>query len=74
MCKRFITFLATDFLPARSPRSTRIRKLSERTRDKMAAARRKGRNIGGAPVLGYDVDREKSRLTVIEPEAEQDRL
>ena len=47
--------------------------ISERTRDKMEAARRKGRYIGGTPVLGYDVDREKSRLTVNEPEAEQVR-
>ena len=47
--------------------------ISERTRDKMAAARRKGRYIGGTPVLGYDVDREKSRLTVNETEAEQVR-
>ena len=29
--------------------------ISERTRDKMAAARRKGRRLGGVPVLGYDV-------------------
>lgn len=29
--------------------------ISERTHDKMAAARRKGKRCGGAPVLGYDV-------------------
>jgi len=29
--------------------------ISERTRDKMAAARRKGKWVGGMPVLGYDV-------------------
>ncbi len=29
--------------------------ISERTRDKIAAARRKGKHIGGRPVLGYDV-------------------
>ena len=30
--------------------------ISERTRDKMCAARRKGKWIGGHPVLGYDID------------------
>src|SRR5262249_38892748 len=29
--------------------------ISERTRDKMGAARRKGKWVGGNPVLGYDV-------------------
>jgi site-specific DNA recombinase len=29
--------------------------ISERTRDKMGAARRKGKWVGGVPVLGYDV-------------------
>jgi site-specific DNA recombinase len=29
--------------------------ISERTRDKLSAARRKGRWIGGSPVLGYDI-------------------
>jgi site-specific DNA recombinase len=42
--------------------------ISERTRDKMAAARRKGKYVGGAPVLGYDIEREKSRLIVNERE------
>ncbi|MCA8988460.1 MAG: recombinase family protein [Planctomycetaceae bacterium] len=44
--------------------------ISERTRDKMAAARRKGRYTGGPPLLGYDIDREKSRLVVNETEAD----
>jgi site-specific DNA recombinase len=43
--------------------------ISERTRDKMAAARRKGKYVGGAPVLGYDLDRTASRLVVNEREA-----
>src|SRR5450631_600918 len=30
--------------------------IGERTRDKMSAARRKGKWVGGTPVLGYDVD------------------
>ena len=30
--------------------------ISERTKDKMAAARKKGKWVGGAPILGYDVD------------------
>jgi site-specific DNA recombinase len=38
--------------------------ISERTRDKMRAARRKGRWIGGKPILGYNV--ENTRL-VVEP-------
>lgn len=43
--------------------------ISERTRDKMAAARRKGKYVGGAPILGYDIDRDASRLVVNELEA-----
>ncbi|RMF21152.1 MAG: recombinase family protein, partial [Deltaproteobacteria bacterium] len=43
--------------------------ISERTRDKMAAARRKGKYVGGAPLLGYDIDRDASRLVVNEQEA-----
>src|SRR4029434_7042807 len=31
--------------------------IGERIRDKIAAQRRKGKWTGGAPVLGYDVDR-----------------
>ena len=43
--------------------------ISERTRDKMGAARRKGHWLGGTPVLGYDVDRETRRLVVNDEEA-----
>ncbi|MBN2294219.1 MAG: recombinase family protein [Pirellulales bacterium] len=43
--------------------------ISERTRDKMAAARRKGKYVGGAPILGYDIDRDRSCLEVNEQEA-----
>lgn len=43
--------------------------ISERTRDKLAAARRKGKWTGGAPPLGYDVDFEKTRLVVNAREA-----
>jgi site-specific DNA recombinase len=45
----------------------------ERTRDKLRAARRKGKWIGGVPVLGYDVAAEGGRLVVNEREAEQVR-
>jgi len=45
--------------------------ISERTRDKMAAARRKGKWLGGVPVLGYDVDRQPRRLIVNHKEAAQ---
>jgi len=44
--------------------------ISERTRDKLGAARRKGKWIGGIPVLGYDVDPLGQRLIVNAGEAE----
>jgi site-specific DNA recombinase len=47
--------------------------IAERTRDKLAAARRKGKWAGGMPLLGYDVDSKGSKLTVNEPEAERVR-
>src|SRR5712692_9181758 len=47
--------------------------ISERTRDKMAAARRKGKWMGGVPVLGYDVARGGGRLVVNNEEAERVR-
>jgi site-specific DNA recombinase len=43
--------------------------ISERTRDKIAAARRKGKWSGGRPILGYDVDPRGGRLMVNEDEA-----
>src|SRR5262249_43521175 len=43
--------------------------ISERTRDKIAATRRKGKWSGGFPVLGYDVDKEARRLVVNPKEA-----
>jgi site-specific DNA recombinase len=45
--------------------------ISERTRDKQSAARRKGKWTGGFPVLGYDSDLQARRLIVNETEAEQ---
>jgi site-specific DNA recombinase len=45
--------------------------ISERTRDKMSAARRKGKWIGGRPPLGYDVV--DAKLVVNEDEAAQIR-
>ena len=47
--------------------------IAERTRDKMCAARRKGKWIGGCPPLGYDVDPNGGRLLVNEREADQVR-
>jgi len=41
--------------------------ISERTRDKIAAARRKGKWVGGHPLLGYDV--QNSKLVINEEEA-----
>jgi site-specific DNA recombinase len=47
--------------------------IAERTRDKIAAARRKGKWTGGMPVLGYDLDPEGGRLVVNPDEAERVR-
>jgi site-specific DNA recombinase len=47
--------------------------ISERTRDKMSAARRKGKWIGGHPVLGYDIDPKARKLIVNPEEAEHVR-
>lgn len=43
--------------------------ISERTRDKMAAARRKGKWVGGLAPMGYDIDPLARRLNVNEDEA-----
>lgn len=43
--------------------------IGERTRDKISAARRKGKWTGGSPVLGYDVDSRGGKLVVNEDEA-----
>jgi site-specific DNA recombinase len=47
--------------------------IGERTRDKIAATRRKGKWTGGWPTLGYDVDPATRRLTVNPAEAERVR-
>jgi len=49
--------------------------ISERTRDKIAAARRKGKFAGGKPILGYDLLSSPAgpKLVVNEDEAEQVR-
>ncbi|MGH7170914.1 MAG: hypothetical protein ACRELF_03165 [Gemmataceae bacterium] len=44
--------------------------ISERTRDKMEATRRKSKWSGGLPILGYDVD-PQGRLILNEDEAVQ---
>jgi len=43
--------------------------ISERTRDKIAAARRKGKWTGGMPILGYDIDSQSGKLVINEEEA-----
>src|SRR5579863_10518706 len=48
--------------------------IAERTRDKMRAARRKGKWLGGNPVLGYDVDPQGGGLKINPAEAEQVRF
>ena len=47
--------------------------ISERTRDKVCAARRKGKWTGGYPVLGYDIEPLTRKLVVNETEADQVR-
>jgi site-specific DNA recombinase len=47
--------------------------ISERTRDKIAATRRKGKWSGGHPILGYNVDPVTLKLHVNEPESEKVR-
>jgi DNA invertase Pin-like site-specific DNA recombinase len=47
--------------------------IAERTRDKMSAARRKGKWVGGTPVLGYDLAPGGGRLVVNVEEAQQVR-
>jgi site-specific DNA recombinase len=47
--------------------------IGERTRDKLSAARRKGKWIGGWRVLGYDLDPKGGRLLVNAEEAKQVR-
>jgi site-specific DNA recombinase len=47
--------------------------ISERTSDKMCAARKRGKWIGGHPVLGYDIDQRARRLVVNPGEAHQVR-
>jgi DNA invertase Pin-like site-specific DNA recombinase len=43
--------------------------ISERTRDKMGAAKKKGKWIGGRPALGYDLDKVNHKLVVNQDEA-----
>ena len=47
--------------------------ISERTRDKMGAARRKGKWVGGNLILGYDVAPQGGALNVNEDEAQRVR-
>lgn len=43
--------------------------ITERIRDKIAGAKRRGKYCGGSPVIGYDADIENKKLVVNEPEA-----
>ena len=47
--------------------------ISERTRDKIAASRRKGKWTGGPPFLGYDINSGSGRLEINQEEADQVR-
>jgi site-specific DNA recombinase len=44
--------------------------IAERIRDKVAAAKRRGKYCGGVPIFGYDVDREQKKLKVNPDEAQ----
>jgi site-specific DNA recombinase len=48
--------------------------ISERTRDKIAAARRKGKWTGGPPVLGYDRERDNRGSRIVVNKVEADRV
>ena len=48
--------------------------IAERTRDKIAAARRRGQWAGGRPILGYDLLPGEHRLIVNHQEADQVRV
>jgi site-specific DNA recombinase len=48
--------------------------ISERTRDKIAAARRKGKWTGGPPVLGYDRLRDNRGTRIVVNKAEAERV
>ncbi len=43
--------------------------ISERVKDKMGAARKKGKWVGGQPILGYDIDKANRKLIINEQEA-----
>ena len=45
--------------------------IADRTRDKMAAARRKGKWVGGRPALGYDIAAGGGKLVVNSEEADR---
>ncbi len=45
--------------------------IADRTRDKMGAARRKGKWVGGIPVLGYDIAAAGGKLEVNAEEADR---
>src|ERR1700674_5168159 len=45
--------------------------IADRTRDKMGAARRKGKWVGGRPVLGYDIASTGGKLSVNPEEAQR---
>src|SRR4029077_12202995 len=47
--------------------------ISDRTRDKLSAARQKGKWTGGYLILGYDLDPRRGRLVVNQGEARQVR-
>jgi site-specific DNA recombinase len=47
--------------------------IAERTRDKVAATRRKGKWAGGTPLLGFDLDPRGGRLLVNDEEAQRVR-
>lgn len=47
--------------------------IADRTRDKMGAARKRGKWLGSRPPLGYEGDRDRMRLVVVPEEADRVR-
>ena len=43
--------------------------ISERVKDKMGAARKKGKWLGGRPILGYDLDKVNHKIVINEKDA-----
>ncbi len=43
--------------------------IAERVRDKIAASKKRGKNCGGSPILGYETDSDTKKLKIVKKEA-----